>query len=236
MKVKLICFPYAGGNKNCYNKYLRFKNSDLAISAIEYSGRGSRISEKLKCEIDSVVSDALKQCLSLLDGTLFALYGHSMGGLIAYLVTRLLVEKNIAPVHLFISGRRAPSVLYEENLHKLERPELISKLKEFGGSNHELLQDPVIMDIYEPIIKSDFEAIASYQYQKQEKIPVPITIITGNADTISYEQLSAWQAETTEALKIEFMNGGHFFIFDNASEIMSLINNTLCTIESNFNH
>lgn len=227
MRINLICFPYAGGNKNCYVKYVAHKNLSLNLITIEYPGRGSRSGEKLLFDINSVVNDACNQSIKYIDNGPYAIYGHSMGALVGYLVAKEMIKRKAPPSHLFFSGRSGPSINLSENLHKLNRIQLIDKLKEFGGSHQAILESKAIMDICEPIIRADFSALASYEYIPSEIMDIPMTVICGDRDSIPYEGILNWQNETSCKINIKKMKGKHFFIFDNAAEIMKIINENL---------
>ncbi|WGH74195.1 hypothetical protein P8625_08680 [Tenacibaculum tangerinum] len=54
--MKIIAFPFAGGNSQSYNK-LFHKNEKF--TALCYPGRGGRIREKLLLEVDELVEDML---------------------------------------------------------------------------------------------------------------------------------------------------------------------------------
>jgi surfactin synthase thioesterase subunit len=226
--MNLICFPYAGGGKTSYRKYLKYKDPKIDLVTIEYPGRGTRQGEPLLLIIDDMVNDAYNQIVKLLDKP-YAFYGHSMGALIGYLVMkRISLDKNKnLPRSLFVSGRQGPSVHSNENLNELNREHLIKKLSDLGGSENSILYDQDLMNLYEPIIRADFKVIASYQYDFSGLIEIPITVIIGNEDSIKEDEAHAWQDETSVDIEIKKYPGNHFFIFDNSFQIMSLINTKL---------
>ena len=228
MAIDLICFPYAGGNKNSYMTYLKNNNFKLNLITLEYPGRGARISEGLKQDMNSIVYDAYNQLMKLDIDRPYAIYGHSMGALVGYLVIKEILENNNnPPVHLFFSGRQAPSIENNEDISNLSSEQLRSKLKEFGGSHDSILQDQDLMNFYEPIIRADFKALSSYEYKISKPLNIPITLMYGDKDNISHNEIGDWQKETFFNIETIQFEGNHFFIFNKPYEIMETIGSTL---------
>lgn len=59
-KIKLICFPYAGGVSQFYvNIFFNNLSPNLELIPIEYSGHGSRYTEELFTSIDEFINDVI---------------------------------------------------------------------------------------------------------------------------------------------------------------------------------
>src|SRR5262245_57043720 len=109
MKVNLFCFPFAGGSRYSYNSYLRSAARNIKVIPMEYPGRGARFKEKLMTDIDQIVDDSFQHIKNLTTER-YAIYGHSMGSVVAYLLTKKIIEHDLPrPLHLFVSGRGGPS-------------------------------------------------------------------------------------------------------------------------------
>jgi surfactin synthase thioesterase subunit len=126
-RINIFCLPFAGGNKYSYRYYETASPPFLSFTTIEYPGRGSRARESLISTIDTLVDDLYSQIIERINGSDYALYGHSMGGLAAYLLTRKLIEnKKKPPLHLFISGITGPSsrAIQKNKKHRLNKAEI----------------------------------------------------------------------------------------------------------------
>ena len=190
--------------------------------------------EPLLREMEAMVEDLCGQITARVQGS-YAIYGHSMGALLAYLLTkRLLRSGRRPPLHLFLTGCRAPSVLREHKRHLLPRDEFLAELKTLGGSPDEILADPVMMDLFEPIIRADFQAIENYRYQPSEPLALPITVITGKQECISREDAEAWRIETTGKVRLLTLPGKHFFIYDHEQLLMRLIGEEIYNLQCAF--
>ena len=224
--TNLICFPHAGGSKFSYNRFIDVAPGYLTIIPVELPGRGARIHENLIHDMSGMVDDVFNQIKGeVLADTPYAFYGHSMGALIGYLVTRRIAQENLPmPIHLFFSGAKPPFTIEEEPpVHLFSRDELIGELRKLGGIPDRILNNEKLIDFLEPIMRADFRAIRTYQHQRTLPFNLPLTIIIGTCENISRKQAMLWQQETSKQIELKFFEGDHFFIFDHASEIMQLV-------------
>jgi surfactin synthase thioesterase subunit len=222
MEYKILCFSYAGGSKYSFSAMEKAKPENVKLITYDYPGRGQRLNEKLVKEIDELVEDMYHQ----IEPELYApylIYGHSMGGLVAYKLVILIRSKgHRLPETVFITGCNAPSAWEKKKLlHNLPYNELITELKEMGGIPTTILNDKDSMQFFEPILRADFSVVASALYQEIEPIAVPFKIIIGTEENIMEEDALKWQKETTIPLHFDKLKGGHFFIFDHSEKIMS---------------
>lgn len=226
-KVTVFFLPFAGGAKYSYKGFSRSAPEHIRVVSLELPGRGSRIAERLLTVLDEMVEDLYRQITTLIDGP-YAIYGHSMGALVGYLLTkRLIGAPGKKPVHLFFTGSRAPSAQKEQMRHLLPRDEFLKELKELGGSPDEVLDDPAMMNLFEPILRADFQAIETYRYEPAEPFTMPITVITGTQEQITVSEAEAWRVETTGPVQVLRLPGKHFFIYDHEPLIMQLVGRQL---------
>ncbi|HYF29990.1 MAG TPA: thioesterase domain-containing protein [Chitinophagaceae bacterium] len=231
MKINLFCFPFAGGSVYSYAKYNGVAPRNIKLIPLELPGRGKRIIEPLLTDIHSMADDLYRIIKPMLNEP-YAFYGHSMGTVLSYLITRRLIsEGQSGPLYLFMSGRFGPSAKDPDPFnHNLPKNEFRAKLKEIGGSPDEFLADDTLMDFFDPILRADFRAIEEYQYQPTEPFDIPMVIMVGKEEKVTPETAMAWQVETTKPIDIRWFNGKHFFILDYPSEIMRIIGQKLQTV------
>ena len=194
MTVNLFCFPFAGGSKYSYNSYARLAGKNIKMIPLDYPGRGFRIRETLLTVIGLIVDDCFEMIKDRLE-TPYALYGHSMGTIVSYLLTKRIIKEGLAPpVYLFLSGRGGPSVTYAGTAkHLLPSAQFKEALKKMGGNSDEVLNDRELMDFFEPILRADFEALENYRYEIAEPFDIPITVMIGEQEGITPEVANAWQ-------------------------------------------
>ncbi|PKV49531.1 surfactin synthase thioesterase subunit [Aquimarina sp. MAR_2010_214] len=218
MKMRIIAFPFAGGNKYSFNFLKKSLDANqISFDVLEYPGHGNRIRQPLLTDLNDIVQDAIEQMLRLLENHHgpYMVFGHSMGALVAYQVCSQIAEQGLLePIRLVVSGSSAPTQKEMERFHDLPMTTFWEKVSEFGGMPKEVLQDEQIKNFFEPILRADFEAIENYQYVPQEKLSLPIDVFYGTTDKIKQEALHAWKQETKGEVNIRPLEGDHFFIYD----------------------
>ncbi len=228
--LNIFCLPFAGGNKYSYRDYKEKSPSSINFISLEYPGRGARIREPLISDTSALVEDLYRSIAELVDKDQYAIYGHSLGGLISYLLSRKLVENgHRPPVHLFVTGTTGPSSTSrtEKKRHLLPKQEFIQELKDLQGMPDEILNNDELLEYYEPILRSDFKASENYIYKSCEPFDIPITVITGSEEDMEEEDIKLWQKETKQIVHFKSFPGGHFFIYNHAREIVQIITNKL---------
>jgi surfactin synthase thioesterase subunit len=231
MKINLFLFPFAGGSIYSYTKYKEVAPPQLKLIPLELPGRGKRLNQPLLTSSDAMVEDLFNQIKPLLNEP-YAFYGHSMGTLLAYLVTKRIIREGLnPPVYLFMTGRFGPAAEDPDPPnHSLPKEAFRKKLKEMGGSPDELLADEALMDFFEPFLRADFQAIEEYRYEPTEPFDIPILACIGKEERITHDLAMTWQKETTRPVEIRWFSGPHFFIFNHAPEIMRLMAQRLHTV------
>lgn len=222
--VNLLCLPFAGGNKYSYRAYEVLAPASLNLVTVDYPGRGARITAPLMGNMEELVEDAYNQVGRIISQKDYAVYGHSMGGIVAFLLVRKIISRGEpAPRHLFITGTTAPSSGERQQRHLLDKAEFIEEIRTLGGMPEEILQNKELLEYIEPILRADFKAVETYRYKDDAPLNVPVTVITGTDEKTREEDIRAWQQMTSLKADIRKMPGKHFFIFDNATEIMEII-------------
>ena len=229
-EIRLFCFPYAGGNSYAYRNWGDHVAADIEIDPIELPGRGRRPGEPLIHSLPELARDGLGQIGARLHEP-YALYGHSLGACVAYLVARQVLRQSLPPpLHLFVSGRNAPTVSRDDNdqRHLLPREQFVDMLREMGGSPEEILTDPELMDYFEPIIRADFRADAEFVHEDEPPLDVPITVMMSPDDgETTPAAVQEWQRVTTRKIALHQLSGGHFFIYDHTPEVGRILSTGL---------
>jgi len=148
-KIKLFCFPYAGGLAHSYNKLKRYLGDNIEQVPIEYAGHGRRIKEPFYEDMSKAVSDTFNFVCNNIDDEHYSFFGHSMGGLIAYETCHKLIEaKYKEPLHLFISGRLPPHIKKEsDNISHLPDKEFIEEILKIGGTPKEVFENQDLINM-----------------------------------------------------------------------------------------
>jgi medium-chain acyl-[acyl-carrier-protein] hydrolase len=220
-RLRLFCFPYAGGGATIYSAWPRTLPPEVEVIAVQPPGREGRLSEKPFSDLIELVAAMYPELLPMMDRP-FAFYGHSNGGLMAFELARLLRRTGgPMPLHMFIGGRPAPQVKRDENIHALPHDEFISELRRYAGTPEEILQNAEIMELIMPLLRADFSLGETYDYQPEPPLALPITAYGGERDDdVPPEQMEAWREQTSAAFRCRMFDGDHFFINGNRAELL----------------
>ncbi|NJO98505.1 MAG: thioesterase [Pleurocapsa sp. CRU_1_2] len=236
-KLRLFCFPYAGGGASTFSSWSSSLTSDVEVCPIELPGHGCRLSERLFNRLEPLIKELACALLPYLDKP-FAFFGHSMGGLISFELARLLREDyNLSLVHLFISGRHAPQIPESKpQIHHLDEPKFINELGRLNGTPKAVLENAELMELFLPILRADFTAIETYVYTPKPRLNCPITVLGGLQDfEIACDDLEAWREQTNANFSMQMFQGDHFFINSNQSTLLQFLNRELSAIVNKIN-
>ncbi|WP_018216010.1 thioesterase II family protein [Salinispora vitiensis] len=144
-----------------------------------------------------------------------------MGASLAFEIAQLM--EPVAPAtHLFVSGRRAPSVTRNETVHRRDDAGLLAEVRALAGTNQKLLQDDEVMRMALPAIRGDYTAAETYKWVPDEPISCPVTALTGAADPkVTPDEVRAWERHTTGPFACHVLPGGHFFLTDHAAFVIA---------------
>jgi medium-chain acyl-[acyl-carrier-protein] hydrolase len=213
-KLRLFCFPYAGGGASLFYTWPRALPPEVEVCAVQLPGREGRLSEKPFSDVRPLV-DTLAEALTPWMDRPFAFFGHSNGALMAFELTRRLRrDGRRGPVHLFVSGRPAPQTpLRDPPVHGLPEPEFLQELRRFKGTPEEILQNAEIMEILSPMLRADFAISETYQYYDERPLAVPISAYGGRQDgEVPEPDVEAWREQTSGAFHMRMFPGDHFFL------------------------
>jgi len=228
--TNLFCLPFAGGNKYSYRGFVDKAPGFLNMITLDYPGRGARMNEPLPADNEELVNDLYNQVSPLVNNGEYAIYGHSLGGLMAYLLTRKLIENGLnPPCHLFITGTTGPSAISrtEKKRHLLEKKEFFEEIRELDGMPEEILNNEELLFYFEPILRSDFKVSETYIHQDNPPLDIPVTVITGTEEDMELADIQLWQKETSHQVDFKRMPGKHFFIFQHTYKIIEIISRKL---------
>lgn len=226
----LFCLPYAGGSEVIYYKWKMYLNSSIHLEPIELRGRGKRFNEDFYENFEEAVEDIFENIKDKILDDEYAIYGHSMGSLLAYELYYKICNENVKmPKHIFFSGYKPPSILRkEQQIYLLPDEEFIKEVIELGGTPQEVADNEELLQLFTPILRNDFKMLDNYIYkEKKNKIQCDISILNGKEDDITLEELLAWQKHGDKGFKVYNFEGNHFFINSNIEKITKIINTTL---------
>lgn len=218
LRLRLFCFPPAGSGTHIFRSWPNELPLNIEVCAIRLPGRESRYSEPAFRRLEPMVESLVPALQQFLDVP-FVMFGHSMGALLAYEVTRGLLAANaVEPVALFVSAHRAPQLPSRHRaLHDLPRDRLIAELKALHDAPVEAFDDEDFIDAVLPTLRDDLELAETYKFVAEPMLSCPVIAMGGTFDaSVVPEELDRWRAITEGSFKSLLFEGDHFFV-DNPS-------------------
>lgn len=212
-KLRLVCLPHAGGGASFYRPWAPLLPPNVELCAGQPPGRETRFAEPAFKRVEDYVASLVTALQPLLDRP-FALFGHSMGALMAFEVARALRARGLpAPARLFVSAFRAPHLsALDERTHDLPEPEFIAYLRKLEGTPEEVLTNAELRELFLPLLRRDFELLDYYQHSPGEPLDVPIGAFAAARDTHARPaDLEAWREHTRTFLGLRVFQGGHLY-------------------------
>jgi medium-chain acyl-[acyl-carrier-protein] hydrolase len=231
-RIRIFCFPYAGGAASIYRSWASLMPPTVEIIPVELPGRGRRLAEPPIRRM-AAMTMALAPAITPLLDMKFAFFGHSMGAIIAFELARELRRRNAPmPEQVFISGRSAPQVRGREAAtYKLPEGEFRAELQRLNGTPAEALENDELMSLMLPCIRADFEMVQTYQYYDDAPLRCPITVYGGLEDyAVPREALLPWQQHTQAQFSLYMLPGDHFFLRSTDRLLLELLRRELLKI------
>jgi surfactin synthase thioesterase subunit len=212
--LHLYCFPYAGGSASVYRTWSEALPPSIEVCPVELPGHGTRFLEPLHTAVGPLVRQIAAALAPRMGGE-FALFGHSMGALIAFELAHVLrSDYGLLPAHLIVSAHRAPQIPDPDPpMYTLSEPEFWAKLRELNGTSREVLAHTELLSAVQPILRADFTLCDTYRYTPRPALECPISAYGGLQDPEAcHDDLRAWQEQTSAAFRLRMLQGDHFFL------------------------
>ena len=229
VRLRLFCFPHAGGGASSFRAWQAGLPAELGVLPVQLPGREERFREEPYSRVATLVARLVTE----LDGWFrepYALFGHSMGALIAYETAREMLRRGLpGPVALIVSGRVSPqSTVRLAHLHDRSDAEFAAALLKVGGTPDELFRDDEIRKLLFPLLRADFALNEEYEHQPGPRLACPLTVLGGTRDArVPVPELAGWAELSSGPTRTQLVAGGHFFVAERRLEVLGLIREAL---------
>jgi medium-chain acyl-[acyl-carrier-protein] hydrolase len=224
-RLRLFCIPFAGGGSSFYSPWQAAFPDEIEVCALELPGRRRRVSEPPFRRAGPLVA-AMADGLAPYLGLPFALFGHSMGGLLAFELARTLHRTSgLAPRALFLSAVGAPHLRRTRRpLWNLPDADFLEEVRAYGGIPEEALAEPGLMEMFLPALRADFEIFDTYELEGGEPVDCPVYLYGGEQDPfVAPACLAAWIDVVPNVVSAKFFSGGHFYLSDHREALTEAI-------------
>jgi acyl transferase domain-containing protein/surfactin synthase thioesterase subunit/acyl carrier protein len=249
-RVRLFCFPFAGGGSAVYHSWAQSLDPTIEVVAIEPPGRLGRINEQPIADIDEFVTELTTEMRDVLDRP-FAFFGHCLGALTMYETARRLIHTTGSrPIHLFASGARPPDRILDLGRFEERLTQDLIKLAEFRiklppyaqpddvfaelvrhfniQATEQLLNNPELRQLMLPVVRAEFAMALNYDFVEEPAWDIPITCFAGLDDPyVTRDHALGWGRFTNSRLQVHIRQVAHFAVVDDVDFIHSVINREL---------
>lgn len=227
----LFCLPPAGGGASGFRHWPDAVHPDVAVHAVQLPGREVRLGEP-PCTGAAEVVERLTGPLLERAGEHYAVFGHSMGALLAYELAHRLTELGRPPALLVLSAHVPPHLLHLREPFPAAEDMTDRYLRDYlartAGTPAEMLALPELMDLVLPVLRADLTLCASYRPRSRPALPVPIAAFAGDTDPVATPGvLACWAVHTTGGFTTRTFPGGHGYPHDDPAAVAGAVSAAL---------
>ncbi|MCG8923272.1 thioesterase II family protein [Lentzea sp. CC55] len=217
--LRVVCVPYAGGGASAFWDWADLLGESVELWCAVLPGRERRFGEPAVTEA-ARISQPLAEAIRAEIAAPVVLFGHSMGGLIAFDVARRLGGQ---AEHLVVSAAKAPHLPFGGEPHLLDDDGLLGWMTTLGGVPADLLAHRDVLGLLLPTLRADLTVCAGF-HGTRDVLDVPITAFCGTDDPLaSVADVAAWRHHTAAGFDLVVRPGGHFYLKDDPAAVTSVV-------------
>jgi surfactin synthase thioesterase subunit len=219
-ELRLVVIPHAGGSAAAYYPIATSLPRRWEPLLLDLPGRGRRGRSAPLTDVVSMAATAAADIRPWADGTPLALFGHSLGAVVAVETARLLQNADVALTWTGVSGSASPQAraVSPSPDRELTDAELLAEMAEMGGLHKRVGEAPELLRRFLDLVRSDLRALNRYRPDPaRPALASPLTAFGAAADKWAPpEAVGSWSSETSSVFRHRTFAGGHFYLFDMA--------------------
>lgn len=222
---KLVCIPHAGGSASAFSRWQKCAGDEIEIMPVQLPGREERICEDLMTDFTGVVREIADAVGPYLKDGRFSLFGHSLGGTLAFELSKELERRGLHAQTVFIASTDIEADRVTVRSDELDDDAFFARVRAYGAidENSEILQYPEFMEIFFRILRADFTLSENYEYDGI-KTGAAIAAMCGAEDPMeTIGKMHSWESCTESGACFREFEGGHFFIEDRIDEVIGYV-------------
>ncbi|PAN02623.1 hypothetical protein CJI59_04770 [Streptomyces sp. Alain-F2R5] len=219
--VRLHCLAHAGAGVASYRRWPAAVGPAVDVVALPLPGRDSRRRESRVTDRAGLLADLLPTLLKAAGEGPYALYGHSLGALVAYTLTRALDDAG-APAPLFLAlGACLPPHVATALVGAADLPdeELLPLLGDLGSLPQGVTASPggLWRRSVLPVLRDDLRLARSLREAALDPtaggpVRCPVLVFAGSDDPLAApDSVQHWQQWASGPIVRHTVAGDHFF-------------------------
>ncbi|GLW98858.1 thioesterase domain-containing protein [Microtetraspora sp. NBRC 16547] len=217
----LFCLPYAGGDVSAFWAWRQAFDGVFDVRVAMLPGREGQVAEP-----GALSPELIARSIAAHHRTPYSIYGHSMGGRVAFEVVRELRRLGVpAPECLYVGAAHPPE--HQETLGRwtgLGDEDLIEELIHRLGAPAELRTQPEVKALLIPALRTDMEWLRHYRFARQEPLDIPIVAFAGAHDReVAHPTMLGWARHTTSTFRLHTLDAAHLFLATHGGQVARTI-------------
>ncbi|MEU1006997.1 alpha/beta fold hydrolase [Streptomyces sp. NPDC005890] len=156
----------------------------------------------------------------------YAVFGHSMGALLAFELVRRLEAEARGPCWLGVSAVLPPAA---RGTGPAAWPahRVLRYLHGLGGTPAGTDSRTALAELVARTVRQDLEVVDSYEYVDGPPLHTALSVFGGEDDPLAPPHLlRRWSAHSRRPMGCHLWPGGHFYLFDHAEDVSSRLVDT----------
>ncbi len=215
-RLRLLCFPPAGYSAAYFHSWTRpLAAQNIEGCYVQLPGRDERSNEPAHTSTSAAIAEFLETWNTREDDCQFALFGHSMGAILAYETALQLVrQQRRLPAAVVVSGRRAPHTPHTISpISEMDDNRFLAVFQSrYGALPSEILLNADLRTMFLGRLRADVSLVERYRPGLPLPLPIPLGVYAGANDPFTpEEELQQWQQYSRFRIRLRRFDGGHDF-------------------------
>ncbi|WP_438486754.1 thioesterase II family protein [Streptomyces sp. S186] len=212
--VTLYCFPHAGAGISAFRDWPGRTGPGTEPVPVKLPGRAGRRREAPVRGAADILAD-LRHLVTAAPDRPYALYGHSLGGLIAHGLGVALERAGLPGPALVAVGACAPpdAAAPLADCAELPEDELLDRLATLGALPADGAPAESWRRLVLPALRDDLRLAGRLRAAADGPLTAPLLAVSGAADPVAGpEVMAGWRSWSTGRVVERTLPGGHFFV------------------------
>lgn len=226
----LLCLPFAGAGAAFFAPWRAEADPAITVVPLHLPGRERLIARRPHTDLATAAGELARQVVADGHRGPLALYGHSMGAVLAYEIAHRLVALGTAVAHLVVSGSPGPWDGRAEKTAGLDDERFLARVQDFAGYRHPAFDIPEARELLLPTLRADVRMHEDYVPTSERPLDCPVTAIRGADDhLVSAAATGRWRMATSGRFRSVEVPGGHMFPADEPRLVLDIARDALRT-------
>ncbi|MEM9825749.1 MAG: thioesterase domain-containing protein [Planctomycetota bacterium] len=222
----LVGFPFSGSGTALFGNWRRHLPTGFSLAAAALPAREQRLGETPWSDMQAAADQlAMSWQQSFPRDQVIIPVGFSIGAVLAFEVTRRLVDAGYAVPLLVVASRVGPDLETPRvGFADMDDETFLRVLSdEFNAIPPEIAANEELRSLLLPALRGDLEMGETYRYHLDARLPCDVLAAHGSDDaSVRLQWLHGW-SKVGQDFRARTFAGGHFFVRDQLKAFLSTV-------------